>query len=74
MPAITVIYDGGWRKRAYKYTYMYDALGGVAIIIGAVTNKLLHIGVRHESWYIIMHPSCSKGDAWQRLSMLKELN
>ena len=50
VPAITVICDGGWSKRSHKHTY--NALGGVAIIIGAATKKLLHIGVRNKTCYI----------------------
>lgn len=50
VPAITVICDGGWSKRAHKHTY--NALGGVAIIIGAATGKILHVGVRNKFCYI----------------------
>ncbi|KAK3108941.1 hypothetical protein FSP39_019316 [Pinctada imbricata] len=39
IPAITVITDGGWSKRTHKHSY--NALGGVAIIIGKETGKLL---------------------------------
>ena len=46
VPAITVICDGGWSKRSHKHTY--NAMGGVAIIVGAETGKLLHIGVRSK--------------------------
>ncbi len=41
---ITVILDGGWSKRSHKHSY--NALGGVGIIIGAYTKKLLHVGVK----------------------------
>ena len=44
VPAITVIVDGGWSSRSHKHSY--NALGGVAIIIGNRTKKLLHLGVR----------------------------
>jgi len=50
VPAITVITDGGWSKRTHKHSY--NAAGGVAIIIGKETKKLLHIGVRNEYCYI----------------------
>ena len=44
VPAITVIVDGGWSSRSHKHSY--NALGGVGIIIGERTKKVLHIGVR----------------------------
>ncbi|XP_069120879.1 uncharacterized protein [Argopecten irradians] len=50
VPAITVICDGGWSKRSHKHSY--NALGGVAIIIGSETKKILHIGVRNKHCYI----------------------
>ena len=46
IPAITVICDGGWSKHSHKYTY--NAYGGVGVIFGAETQKLLHIGVRNK--------------------------
>ena len=46
IPAITVVCDGGWSKRTHKHTY--DANGGVGVIFGAATNKLLYIGVRNK--------------------------
>ncbi|VDI19230.1 Hypothetical predicted protein [Mytilus galloprovincialis] len=51
VPAITVIVDGGWSKRTHKHSY--NAAGGVAIIIGKETKKLLHIGVRNKYCYIL---------------------
>jgi hypothetical protein len=50
VPAITVICDGGWSKRSHKHSY--NAAGGVAIIIGKETSKLLHIGVANKNCYI----------------------
>jgi hypothetical protein len=50
VPAVTVICDGGWSKRSHKHSY--NAMGGVAIIIGAETKKLLHIDVRNKHCYI----------------------
>ncbi|KAK3089294.1 hypothetical protein FSP39_002467 [Pinctada imbricata] len=50
IPAITVITDGGWSKRTHKHSY--NALGGVAIIIGKETGKLLFLGVRNKYCYI----------------------
>ena len=45
-----MICDGGWSKRSHKHSY--NALGGVAIIIGQKTKKILHIGVRNKFCYI----------------------
>jgi hypothetical protein len=53
VPAITVITDGGWSKRTHKHSY--NAAGGVAIIIGKETKKLLHIGVRNKYCYLCNH-------------------
>jgi hypothetical protein len=50
IPAITVVCDGGWSKRSHKHTY--NAMGGVAIVIGAATGKLLHVGIRNRLCYI----------------------
>ena len=38
--------DGGWSKPSHKHAY--DAPGGVAIIAGAETEKILHMGVRNK--------------------------
>ena len=46
IPSITVICDGGWSKCTHKHSY--NALGGVGVIIGAETKKLLHIGIRNK--------------------------
>ncbi|VDI57174.1 Hypothetical predicted protein [Mytilus galloprovincialis] len=46
VPSITVIADGGWSKRSHKHTY--NASGGVAIIVGKQTGKILYIGVRNK--------------------------
>ncbi|XP_060598342.1 uncharacterized protein LOC132752084 [Ruditapes philippinarum] len=50
IPAITVICDGGWSKRTRKHTY--NAYGGVGVIFGAETKKLLYIGVRNKQCVI----------------------
>ena len=42
VPAITVVVDGGWSKRTHKHTY--NGQGGVAIVVGEVTKKILHVG------------------------------
>ena len=46
VPAISVICDGGWSKRTHKHSY--NAYGGVGVIFGAKTQKLLYIGVRNK--------------------------
>jgi len=46
VPSVTVICDGGWSKRTHKHSY--NALGGVGVIFGAETKKLLHIGIRNK--------------------------
>lgn len=50
VPAITVVCDGGWCKRSHKHTY--NAMAGVAVIFGAYTKKILHIGIRNKLCYI----------------------
>lgn len=50
IPYITVVCDGGWSKRGHRHSY--NALGGVAVIIGAKTGKLLHLGVRNKFCYV----------------------
>ena len=50
VPSITVICDGGWSKRTHKHSY--NAMGGVGVIIGSETKKLLHIGIRNKYCYI----------------------
>ena len=86
VPSITVICDGGWSKRCHKHTY--NALGGVGVIFGAVTGKLLHIGVRNEHCYVCswqnqdtviqLHISVSKTGMtqvrqWRQTSLLMDL-
>ena len=46
IPAITVIVDGGWSKRAHKHSY--NAKSGVGIIIGKETGKILFMGIRNK--------------------------
>lgn len=55
LPMITVIVDGAWSKRSYKTNY--NALSGVACIIGARTNKILHLGVKNKYCF-----TCSRHD------------
>ena len=73
VPAITVVTDGGWSKRTHKHSY--NAAGGVAIIIGQQTKKLLHIGVRNKYCYLCSQKSekvhtCFKN--WDRDSQSME--
>jgi hypothetical protein len=42
----TVIVDGAWSKRSYKTNY--NALSGVASIIGARSKKVLYIGIKNK--------------------------
>jgi hypothetical protein len=46
IPIITVLADGAWSKRSYKTNY--NALSGVACIIGYRTKKILFIGVKNK--------------------------
>jgi hypothetical protein len=46
VPYITVAVDGSWSKRSYKSNY--NALSGVATIIGARTKKVLYVGVKNR--------------------------
>ncbi|KAH0807689.1 hypothetical protein GEV33_015102 [Tenebrio molitor] len=46
IPCITVVTDGAWSKRSYNVNY--DALSGVACIIGQRTGKLLFLAVRNK--------------------------
>lgn len=43
---ICVIVDGGWCKRTYGHGY--NASSGVAVVIGALTQKILYISVRNK--------------------------
>ena len=65
VPAITVIVDGGWSKRAHKHSY--NAKSGVGIIIGQETGKMLYLGVRNKYCSRkIPHQVCYKN--WSRSS------
>ncbi|WAR31979.1 hypothetical protein MAR_034521 [Mya arenaria] len=50
VPAITVVCDDGWSKCTLKHTY--NALGGVAVMIGSESKILLHIGIRKKQCII----------------------
>ena len=41
VPAMTLIVDGGWSKRSHKHSY--NAISGVANILGKETRKLLYM-------------------------------
>ena len=47
VPCITVVVDGSWSKRSYGHGY--NASGGMAVIIGERTGKVLYIGTRIKS-------------------------
>nr|XP_022903354.1 uncharacterized protein LOC111415749 isoform X2 [Onthophagus taurus] len=46
VPLLTVIVDGAWSKRSYKTNY--NALSGVACIIGMRTKKIVFLGIRNK--------------------------
>ena len=46
VPAISDTVDGRWSKRSHKHSY--NAKSGVAVVIGSVTKKFLHLGVRNK--------------------------
>lgn len=46
VPTISVIVDGAWSKRSYRTNY--NALSGVACIIGVRTKKVLYVGVKNK--------------------------
>ncbi len=50
IPAVKVIIDAGWSKSAHKHSY--NAPGGVGIVVGARTKKLLAIGVKVKTCLI----------------------
>ncbi len=50
VPAVKVIIDAGWSKSAHKHSY--NAPGGVGIVAGAETKKLLAIGVKVKTCLI----------------------
>ena len=63
IPAIMVIVDDGWSKRAHKHSY--NAKSGVGIIIGKETGKILFMGVRNKYCAV-----CSKAtDGTHHLNM-----
>ncbi|XP_039290407.1 uncharacterized protein LOC111056373 [Nilaparvata lugens] len=54
VPFITVIGDGGWAKRSYGHGM--NSSGGVGVIIGAETKKILFIGVRNKFCFSCANP------------------
>ncbi|XP_039278729.1 uncharacterized protein LOC120350228 [Nilaparvata lugens] len=54
VPFITVIGDGGWAKRSYGHGM--NSSGGVGVIIGAETKKILFIGVRNKFCFSCTNP------------------
>ncbi|KAL4085419.1 hypothetical protein QTP88_027278 [Uroleucon formosanum] len=77
---ITVIADGAWSKRSYKSGY--NALSGVASIIGYKTKKVLYMGVRNKYCSICDKAKLNKNTAsahlcfknWDGTSMAMEAN
>ena len=61
IPSISVIVDGGWSQRSHKHAY--NALGGVAIIIGARTSEysLQAFQRSYVSFYPYFFPTCFFG-------------
>ncbi|XP_022177421.1 uncharacterized protein LOC111038573 [Myzus persicae] len=59
IPMCTVVADGQWCKRSYKTKY--DALSGVASIIGYRTKKVLFVGIRNR-YCVICHRAASKNE------------
>ncbi|KAK5648029.1 hypothetical protein RI129_002921 [Pyrocoelia pectoralis] len=49
-PLISVIVDGAWSKRSYRTNY--NALSGVACIIGEKTKKILYLRVKNKYCYV----------------------
>ena len=47
VPTITVVCHGAWSKRSNRHSY--NASGGVAIIVGQRSGRLLHVEVRSKS-------------------------
>ncbi|KAK5645076.1 hypothetical protein RI129_006376 [Pyrocoelia pectoralis] len=54
IPIISVIVDGAWSKRSYRTNY--NALSGVACIIGAKTKKILYVGIKNKYCFV-----CQRG-------------
>ena len=46
IPAITVIFDGGWSKRSHKHSH--NANSEVGVVFGAATKKLLYMDVKNK--------------------------
>ncbi|XP_031350061.1 uncharacterized protein LOC116175858 [Photinus pyralis] len=74
VPIIPVIVDGAWSKRSYRTNY--NALSGVACIIGAKTKKILYMGVKNKYCFVCtrastpVEHSCFKN--WDRSSTAME--
>ncbi|XP_031336456.1 uncharacterized protein LOC116165868 [Photinus pyralis] len=74
VPIIPVIVDGAWSKCSYRTNY--NALSGVACIIGAKTKKILYMGVKNKYCFVCtrastpVEHSCFKN--WDRSSTAME--
>lgn len=76
IPFITVILDGAWSKRSYRVNY--NALSGVAVIVGFYTKRVIWMGYRNKHCsFCIKHGndekmpahSCSKNHSSSSTSM-----
>lgn len=59
---ITVVTDGSWMKRSYKFG-TYDSPSGIGVIVGEETKKVLHVGIKNSQ--------CSRCDRHARKLRLK---
>ncbi|KAL4153670.1 hypothetical protein QTP88_001503 [Uroleucon formosanum] len=67
----TVVADGQWGKRSYKSKY--DALSGVATIIGYRTKKVLFVGIRNR-YCVVCHRAALKQIEKPKHSCFKNWN
>lgn len=76
IPFLTVILDGAWSKRSYRVNY--NALSGVAVIVGFNTKRVIWMGYRNKLCaFCIKHANdeeipkhiCSKNHSGSSTSM-----
>lgn len=58
IPHLTVVADGCWSKRSYRTKY--NALSGVAAIVGFYTKKVLFMSVRNKFCFVCARTSDDK--------------
>jgi hypothetical protein len=63
VPAITVMCDGGWSKRSHKHSY--NAAGGVTVIIGQATKKLLYVGANYKTFSVCTYANTRGTPVWE---------